>query len=139
MLQVCIFVPFLHVETPKPQNVPKVAPLKDNVVPQADLIRDVLNHRLKIGMIQKQKEQEQKELLRQQEMGYQESQSLAENSIYVGHNTSVESQYKDEGMSLETDMQRESHPIAFPIFTAAQVREQSKLNAAAIRRKNSPK
>ena len=33
MLQVCIFVPFLHVETPKPINVPKVAPLKENVIP----------------------------------------------------------------------------------------------------------
>lgn len=50
MLQVCIFVPFLHVETPKPQNVNKVAPLRENVVPQANLIRDVLNFRLKIGV-----------------------------------------------------------------------------------------
>ena len=33
MLQVCIFVPFLHVETPKPQNVPKMAPVKESVVP----------------------------------------------------------------------------------------------------------
>ena len=33
MLQVCIFVPFLHNETPKPQNVPKVAELRENVVP----------------------------------------------------------------------------------------------------------
>ena len=50
MLQVCIFVPFLHVETPKPQNVTKVAPLKENIIPQANLIRDVLNYRLKIGV-----------------------------------------------------------------------------------------
>lgn len=49
MLQVCIFVPFLHADTPKPQNVPKTGPSKDNVVPQADLIRDVLNFRLRIG------------------------------------------------------------------------------------------
>ena len=34
MLQVCIFVPFLHEETPKPQNVPKVPALKENVIPQ---------------------------------------------------------------------------------------------------------
>lgn len=33
MLQVCIFVPFLHVETPKPQNVPKMPPVKENIVP----------------------------------------------------------------------------------------------------------
>lgn len=51
MLQVCIFVPFLHVETPKPHNVPKVAPLKDNVIPQAALIKDVLNLRIKIGAV----------------------------------------------------------------------------------------
>lgn len=70
MLQVCIFVPFLHVETPKPQNVTKVAPLKENVVPQANLIRDVLNYRLKIGVQQKAREAEKKELQRQQEMGY---------------------------------------------------------------------
>ena len=84
MLQVCIFVPFLHVDTPKPINVPKVAPLKENVVPQANLIRDVLNYRMKIGIQQKAKEQERKELQKLQELTYQES-SLAENSIVVGH------------------------------------------------------
>ena len=35
MLQVCIFVPFLHKETPKPQNVPKVYSSQPNVVPHA--------------------------------------------------------------------------------------------------------
>ena len=56
MLQVCIFVPFLHLETPKPTNVPKVAALKENLVPHADLIKEVLNFRLKIGAVQKAKE-----------------------------------------------------------------------------------
>ena len=51
MLQVCVFVPLLHLETPKPQNVPKVPALKENAVPQAELIREVLNYRLKIGAI----------------------------------------------------------------------------------------
>lgn len=61
MLQVCIFVPFLHLETPKPTNVPKVAALKENVVPHAELIKEVLNFRLKIGAVQKAKEQERRE------------------------------------------------------------------------------
>ena len=56
MLQVCIFVPFLHSETPKPQNVPKTAPTKEGIVPQANMIREVLNFRLKIGQIQKEKQ-----------------------------------------------------------------------------------
>ena len=50
MLQVCIFVPFLHVETPRPHNVQKVPPLKENTVPQEKLIRETLNYRLKIGV-----------------------------------------------------------------------------------------
>ena len=50
MLQVCIFVPFLHVETPRPHNVQKVPPLKENVIPQEKLIRETLNYRLKIGV-----------------------------------------------------------------------------------------
>jgi len=54
MLQVCIFVPFLHSETPKPQNVPKVAAEKESVIPQAALIREVLNYRIKINQIQRQ-------------------------------------------------------------------------------------
>ena len=61
MLQVCIFVPFLHVETPKPCNVPKVPALKESFVPQAALIREVLNQRLKIGQIQKQRALDKKE------------------------------------------------------------------------------
>ena len=61
MIQVCIFVPFLHLETPKPQNVPKVPALKENAVPHTDLIREVLNYRLKVGAIQKAKENERKE------------------------------------------------------------------------------
>ena len=69
MLQVCIFVPFLHVETPKPQNVPKVAPLKENVIPQANLIRDVLNYRMKIGQNQRAKEAEKKELQKLRDIG----------------------------------------------------------------------
>ena len=54
MLQVCIFVPFLHVETPKPQNVQKVPAIKETQVPQAALIRDVLNYRMKIGLMQRE-------------------------------------------------------------------------------------
>ena len=101
MLQVCIFVPFLHVETPKPINVPKVAPLKENVVPQANLIRDVLNYRMKIGIQQKAKEQERKELQKLQELTYQES-SLADNSIVVGHQLSVESyEGNADGLGLD--------------------------------------
>lgn len=121
MLQVCIFVPFLHVETPKPQNVTKVAPLKENVIPQSNLIRDVLNYRLKIGVQQKAREAEKKELQRQQEMGYQDS--IAENSIVVGQQLSVENSYDvSDGLKFEDSQYRESHPIAFPIFTQAQVR-----------------
>jgi len=51
MIQVCIFVPFLHLETPKPQNVPKVPAIKENLVPHADLIKEVLNFRLKVGAV----------------------------------------------------------------------------------------
>lgn len=35
MLQVCIFVPFLHVDTPKPQNIQKVPQHREGVVSQA--------------------------------------------------------------------------------------------------------
>lgn len=45
MLYVCIFVPFLHPETPKPQSIPKDKPLKDDELPQAELITRVLNFR----------------------------------------------------------------------------------------------
>ena len=122
MLQVCIFVPFLHVETPKPQNVTKVAPLRENVIPQSNLIRDVLNYRLKIGVQQKAREAEKKELQRQQEMGYQDS--IAENSIVVGQQLSVEDSYDaNDGLKYEESQYRETtHPIAFPIFTQAQIR-----------------
>ena len=51
-------------ETPKPQNVPKVAPLKENVIPQAALIRDVLNYRVKIGQMQKARQAEKQEIKR---------------------------------------------------------------------------
>jgi hypothetical protein len=43
MLQVCIFVPFLHSETPKPQNVPKsLSDKNDNIVPCAGLFKEVM-------------------------------------------------------------------------------------------------
>ena len=45
----CIFVPFLHSDTPKPLNVPKTVAMKEGVVPQAEMIRQVLNYRIKIG------------------------------------------------------------------------------------------
>ena len=62
MLQVCIFVPFLHVETPRPHNVQKVPPLKESVVPQEKLIRETLNYRLKIGVQQKYREAQNREV-----------------------------------------------------------------------------
>jgi hypothetical protein len=37
MIQVCIFVPFLHEETPKPVNVVKMAPRNEFEIPQATL------------------------------------------------------------------------------------------------------
>ena len=73
MLQVCIFVPFLHAETPKPQNVPKTAPAKEGVVPQANMIREVLNFRIKIGQVQKDKLENkriQQEIMEQREQNY---------------------------------------------------------------------
>ena len=49
MLQVCIFVPFLHSETPKPQNVTKSYPLKEhNQVPHIHLFKEIMNLRQKI-------------------------------------------------------------------------------------------
>lgn len=56
MFQVCVFVPFLHLETPRPQNITKVPPLKDNIIPHADLINKVLRYRLKVGDFQKLKQ-----------------------------------------------------------------------------------
>lgn len=70
MLQVCIFVPFLHAETPKPINVPKTAPVKDGIVPQANMIRDVLNFRIKIGQVQKEKQERRRLQLEIQEQNY---------------------------------------------------------------------
>jgi len=67
MIQVCIFVPFLHLETPKPQNVPKIRPLKENIVPHADLIKGVLKYRSKIGAIQKAKENARLERMERQQ------------------------------------------------------------------------
>ena len=49
MLQVCIFVPLLHKETPKPKNIPKTAASKENAVPHYVLIREILNFRMRIG------------------------------------------------------------------------------------------
>ena len=49
MLQVCIFVPLLHKETPKPKNIPKTAPVIENAIPHYGLIRDILNFRMRIG------------------------------------------------------------------------------------------
>ena len=77
-----------------------MAPLKENVIPQSNLIRDVLNYRLKIGVQQKAREAEKKELQRQQEMGYQDS--IAENSIVVGQQLSVENSYDvSDGLKFE--------------------------------------
>lgn len=42
--------------------------LKENAVPQADLIREVLNYRLKIGAIQRAKEEDKKEKQRSYEL-----------------------------------------------------------------------
>jgi hypothetical protein len=45
MLQICIFVPFLHPETPKPQSIPKDKQIKDDEMIHAELIARVLNFR----------------------------------------------------------------------------------------------
>jgi hypothetical protein len=50
MVQVCIFVPFLNEETPKPLNVVKIPTRKDNIVPCANLIALVLDYRVKIAI-----------------------------------------------------------------------------------------
>ena len=67
MLQVCIFVPFLHPDTPKPQNVPKTAPTKEGIVPQANMIQNVLNYRIKIGQVQKEKQEKKRIQMEQEE------------------------------------------------------------------------
>ena len=51
VLQVCMFVPFLHSETPKPQDAPKTAPKEKGVVPQADTISQIVNVRREIELI----------------------------------------------------------------------------------------
>lgn len=54
-------------------------------------------------------------------MGYQDS--IAENSIVVGQQLSVDSyDPTDGGLGHEDSQYRESHPIAFPIFTQAQIK-----------------
>ena len=70
MLQVCIFVPFLHPDTPKPQNVPKTAPTKEGIVPQANMIQNVLNFRIKIGQVQKEKQEKKRIQMEQEEQNY---------------------------------------------------------------------
>jgi len=50
MLQVCIFVPFLHSETPKPQNVTKSSPfIETNQAPHVSLFKEVMDLREKIS------------------------------------------------------------------------------------------
>ena len=91
MLQVCIFVPFLHLETPKPTNVPKVAALKETLVPHAELIKEVLNFRLKIGAVQKAKEQERRERQQMHEFELQkQAQSVGNSSVIVGPQLSLQ-------------------------------------------------
>ena len=60
MISVCLFVPFLHNETPKPQNVPKMPAAKEALIPHAGLIKEVLNQRTRIGQCQKEQENEKK-------------------------------------------------------------------------------
>ena len=72
MLQVCIFVPFLHSDTPKPLNVPKTVAMKEGVVPQAEMIRQVLNYRIKIGQIQKDKREKKRLQLERQEISVEQ-------------------------------------------------------------------
>jgi hypothetical protein len=56
MLQVCIFVPFLHSETPKPHNVAKSGPrIALNQVPHQALFKEIMDQRDKIGREQNKK------------------------------------------------------------------------------------
>jgi len=48
---VCIFVPFLHEETPKPVNVVKMAPKNETETPQAALTAQVMELRVKIAVM----------------------------------------------------------------------------------------
>jgi hypothetical protein len=42
MLQVCLFVPFLHQETPRPTTIPKSELKLDYLRPKADLMASIL-------------------------------------------------------------------------------------------------
>lgn len=54
MLKVCLFVPFLHEETPK-VKIPKMPSTSSTLIPHSALINQVLNQRMKIGQAQKEK------------------------------------------------------------------------------------
>jgi hypothetical protein len=45
MLQVCLFVPFLHEETPRPAVIPKSDLKLSYLLPKADLITSVIQMR----------------------------------------------------------------------------------------------
>ena len=55
MIQVCIFVPFLAIDTPKPTNVNKTEPLKESEQRLTALIATVLEMRNKIIEVQQRK------------------------------------------------------------------------------------
>lgn len=55
MLMVCIFVPFLHDETPKPMNVVKVPSSRESEQILALKIQSVLELRTRITTVQKKK------------------------------------------------------------------------------------
>lgn len=48
MLQVCLFVPFLHQETPRPTTIPKSELKLDYLRPKADLMASILQMRQQI-------------------------------------------------------------------------------------------
>jgi hypothetical protein len=52
MIQVCIFVPFLAIDTPKPTNVNKAEPLKESEQKLTAQIATVLEMRNKIIEVQ---------------------------------------------------------------------------------------
>ena len=52
MIQVCIFVPFLAIDTPKPTNVNKTEPLKESEQKLTAQIATVLEMRNKIIEVQ---------------------------------------------------------------------------------------
>lgn len=63
MIQVCIFVPFLHQETPKPINVTKVPNSRDSDQTLMNQIAQVLELRNKISEAQRKKTQVGKQVL----------------------------------------------------------------------------